>query len=204
MAGRIAIYGGSFNPIHTAHLKVACCALEECSLDKVIFLPNARPPHKDAVDMISAEHRYNMVSLAISDYDRFEISDYEMNRDRNSYTIDTMRYMKSKTDAELFFIIGADSLYTLNKWKSYESLIRECRFIVADRNCDEGSDLKSAADEINRLGGSVTLISMPKTDVTSTMIRDCISGGGDVSAYLPDKVNDYIRSNKLYKSNSED
>ena len=204
MADKIAIYGGSFNPIHKGHIKVACCALEECSLDKVVFMPNARPPHKDAVDMISAEHRYNMVSIAIADYDKFEISDYEMNQEKNSYTIDTMRYMKSKTDAELYFIIGADSLYTLYKWKSYESLIRECRFIVADRNCYEGSDLKSAADAINRKGGSVTLISMPKTDVTSTMIRDCISACRDVSAYLPDKVNDYIRSNKLYKSNSED
>ncbi len=203
MADKIAIFGGSFNPIHTGHIKVAQAAMEECSLSKVIFLPNANPPHKDSDYMISSVHRYNMVSLAISDYPEFEISDYEMNRKNPSYTIDTMRALKNQYKCELFFIIGADSLYTLDTWKSYNELIHECKFIVADRNCSEGSELNQYAQTINSLGGNVTLISMPKVDITSTWIRESIFSGRDVSPYLPSKVMEYVDTNNLYKGNPE-
>lgn len=204
MVDKIAILGGSFNPIHKGHINIALHAMKECMLSKVIFMPNANPPHKDGKNLVLPMHRYNMVSLAISDYAEFEISDYEMNSSERSYTIDTMRHMKSKLDAELYFIIGADSLYTMNTWKNYEQLIKECNFIVADRNCHEGSDLKNAANAINSSGGSVTVISMPKINITSTRIREYISKGIDVSGYIPDKVNDYIHANNLYESNSED
>jgi len=204
VADKIAIYGGSFNPIHNAHLKVCVYAMKECQLDKVIFMPNANPPHKEKDLLVSAKHRYNMVKLAISDYPDFEISDYEMNKINPSYTIDTMRHMASQLGSYIYFIIGADSLYTLHKWKDYPDLIKECNFIVADRTCSEGSDIKKAADLINSQGGSVTVISMPKEDITSTYIRQCVKKGIDVSEFLPDKVNEYIQSNNLYKSNLED
>lgn len=204
MANKIAIFGGSFNPIHIGHIKVALHAMDECSLSKVVFMPNANPPHKDKREMIASVHRYNMVSLAISDHIGFEISDYEMNRTAPSYTIDTMRAMRSIYSDDISFIIGADSLYTLHKWKSYDKLIGECRFIVADRNCAEGSSVKVAADRINAAGGNITLISMPKTDVTSTMIRRQISEGMDVSNFVPQRVYEYILDNNLYQSIPED
>jgi nicotinate-nucleotide adenylyltransferase len=204
LANKIAIFGGSFNPIHTGHLKVALHAVSECSLSRVIFLPNANPPHKQGFDMVSACHRYNMVSLAIEGHECFDISDYEMNRSGPSYTIDTMGEMKKRFKEQLSFIIGADSLYTLHKWKSFDRLIAECSFIVADRTCNEGNSLKTAADKINSMGGDVTLISMPKIDVTSTMIRDMLSRGKDVTGLLPERVHDYICKNNLYKSNPED
>ena len=204
MADKIAIFGGSFNPIHLGHLSVAKCALDECRLKKVIFLPNANPPHKNKEGIIPAIHRYNMVSLAIEDFNDFEISDYEMNSDKPSYTINTMRYMKSAFNAELFFIIGADSLYTLNLWKSYDELIHECSFIVADRNCTEGENLKNAVLELEKKGGRAEIIKMPKIDVTSTMIRQYILSGKDISAYVPGKVNEYITANNLYQTIPED
>lgn len=204
MANKIAIFGGSFDPLHKGHISVALSAMKECSLSKVVFLPNANPPHKSASDMTSAVHRYNMVSLGLKDYPEFEISDYEMNRAGPSYTIDTMREMKKRYSAELYFIIGADSLYSLDKWKNYDSLINECSFIAADRNCIEGSEFQNAADKIIMSGGSVTLISMPKIDITSTMIRKGISNGEDVSEFLDKKVYEYILENNLYQSNSED
>ena len=204
MADKIAIFGGSFNPIHNGHIAVARHALLECRLKKVIFLPNANPPHKDKTNLISSIHRYNMVSLAIDGIDEFEISDYEMNKDKPSYTIDTMRYMKSKLKGDLYFIIGADSLYTLNLWKSYNELIKECSFIVADRNCHEGDDLKKEADYIKSQGGRVHIISMPKIDFTSTDIRNDILKGRDISHSVPSKVNEYILENQLYRSYPED
>jgi len=201
---KIAIFGGSFNPIHNGHIEVALRAMEECRLSKVIFLPNAVPPHKDEKELVLPEHRYNMVKLAISSYNRFDVSDYEMAKTTPSYTIDTMRYMRSEYNADLYFIIGADSLYTLNTWKMYSDLIKECKFIVADRNCNEGSDIYKAADKIVSSGGSVNILSMPKFDVTSTFIRKAISSGKDVSEYVPWCVINYIKINNLYKSNPED
>lgn len=204
MADKIAIFGGSFNPIHLGHIEVAEYAVKECNLKKVIFLPNAVPPHKKRESLISAGHRFNMVKLATQGNSFFEVSDYEIKRTEPSYTIDTMRYMKNRYSAELYFIIGADSLYTLHLWKSYKELIKECCFIVADRTSDYGSDLLMAAKNAEAMGGSVTILSMPKYDVTSTFIREGIYKGKDVSAYLPQRVNEYIKTNNLYKSNPED
>ncbi len=205
MSEKIAIFGGSFNPIHSGHIKIALYAKKECDLSRVIFLPNSAPPHKDNKNMADAVHRFNMVSLAIKGYDGFEISDYEMNRTKPSYTIDTMRHMKKiYKDAELYFIIGADSLYTLNLWRNYSELIKECRFIVADRNCEQGSDLMNAVRQVEASGGSVTVIGMPKTDVTSTMIRKTISKGESLDSFLSPEVTEYIGKYNLYKSSPED
>ena len=204
MADKIAIFGGSFNPIHSGHIEVANFAIKECNLKKVIFLPNAVPPHKTSASLVSADHRYNMVKLAIMGNSFFEVSDYEMKKTEPSYTVDTMRYMRSIYSAQLYFIVGADSLYTLHLWKSYRELIRECNFIVADRNSSYGSDILMAVKNVEALGGRVELLSMPKYDVTSTFIRQSLLCGKDVSAFLPPKVNHYIRENNLYKSNPED
>ena len=148
MAEKIAIFGGSFNPIHNGHLQVAKSALSECGLKKVIFLPNANPPHKNKEHIISAHHRYNMVALATDGFENFEISNYEMNSDKPSYTINTLRHMKSVYNAELFFIIGADSLYTLNLWKGihivgyFSSLLRENGVICPKGGAKHGNDVK--------------------------------------------------------------
>lgn len=204
MADKIAIFGGSFNPIHLGHLAVAEYALESCEISRIIFLPNANPPHKINEDILPANHRFNMVSLAIKGNDNYEISDYEMNKSKPSYTIDTIRHFKKAYDADVFFIIGADSLYTLNKWKAYEELVKECSFIVADRNCNEGSNLLKAICEHEKKGGSVQLIKMPKIDITSTLIRDKLSKGEDIKGYVPEAVRNYIAQNGLYKVNPEE
>lgn len=204
MADKIAIFGGSFNPIHFGHLAVAEYALESCGLKKIIFLPNANPPHKRNDDIIPANHRFNMVYLAIKDNELYEISDYEMNKSKPSYTIDTIRHFKKAYDADVFFIIGADSLYTLNKWKSYEKLIKECSFIVADRNCNEGNNLSKEIYEHQKKGGRIELVKMPKIDITSTLIRDKLLKGEDIKGYVPEAVKDYITKNGLYKSNPEE
>lgn len=204
MADKIAIFGGSFNPIHNGHISLAEYALEECELKKVIFLPNANPPHKKNDKIISAIHRFNMVSYAIEGCKSFEISDYEMNMETPSYTINTIRHFKKIYGADIFFIIGADSLYTLNLWKQYNDLINESFFIVADRNCKEGNNLLKEVQNHEKKGGKIKLIKMPKIDITSTLIRNKLSKGEDVSEYLPQKVNDYIMKNGLYKNIPEE
>lgn len=199
MENNIAILGGSFNPVHLGHINMARAVMAEFDIARVVFLPNANPPHKDAEDIIPAVHRYNMVKLAIEGEEGFELSDYEMKEGKPSYTVNTMRYMRKHYKSEPFFIIGADSLYTLHKWKNYNELIAECKFIVADRDCIEGDDIKKASDKINKMGGCIKIMSMPKYNISSTQIREGISNGLDMSAYLPEAVEAYIRENNLYR-----
>ncbi|MBE7050869.1 MAG: nicotinate (nicotinamide) nucleotide adenylyltransferase [Ruminococcaceae bacterium] len=194
----IAVLGGTFNPIHNGHIKMAYASLLECDVSKVIFLPNGMPPHKDGEGILSSDHRFNMVKLAIEGEQRFELSDYEIKRDKPSYTVDTQRALKEIYNCPIYFIIGADSLYTLHLWKNPDVLIRECNFIVCDRKTGLGSDVKDAADKINDMGGSVKVLSMPRIDITSTELRNYIKTGKDVSDYLSANVYEYIKKNKLY------
>ncbi len=194
----IAVLGGTFNPIHNGHIKMANAALSECDISKVIFLPNGMPPHKSGETIVSPQHRLNMVRLAISGNDKFELSDYEIKRDKPSYTVDTQRALKEIYDCPIYFIIGADSLFTLHLWKSPEILIKECNFIVCDRKSEADSDVNETARKINDMGGNVKVLSMSRIDVTSTDIRKCVKNGDDVSKYLSADVYQYIKENKLY------
>ena len=198
MKNAVGILGGTFNPVHNGHIAVAEAAAGEFNLQKVIFLPNGNPPHKQDSSIVSAKHRYNMISLAISDNPLLDISDYEIKRTEPSYTIDTQRALKKIYNCDLYFIIGADSLYTLHQWKSYDLLIKECSFIVADRNCDEGSDIETACRALRDKGCDIRTLRMDCVDVTSTQVRHMISHGIDVDNYIPDSVVRYICENALY------
>lgn len=200
MLKKIGIFGGTFNPVHNGHLRIAEAAVREVGLSKVIFMPNGNPPHKSSDGIIAPNHRYNMVLEAIKYNPSFDISDYEIKRTKPSYTIDTYRVMREKYDCSIYFIIGADSFYTLNMWKSYDNLVTECNFIVADRNCPEGSDLPAACQRYRELGGNVELLRCEPYDVTSTDLRNLVAKDKDISGYVPEAVRDYIFSNKLYQS----
>ena len=115
---RYGMMGGTFNPIHLAHLYIAYEAKEALSLDKVIFMVAGNPPHKKDTKVIDAKYRYNMVQKAIESYEGFDISDYEIQKEGYSYTYETLKYLKGdKEDIEVFFIAGADSLMNIEKWK---------------------------------------------------------------------------------------
>ena len=199
MLKKIGIFGGTFNPIHNGHLLLAEAAVKEAGLTKVLFLPNGNPPHKQDKSIVSAADRFKMVEEAIKYNPSFGISDYEIKRAEPSYTIDTYRVMKEKYDCPIYFIIGADSFYSLHTWKAYADLVRECSFIVADRNCSAGSDLNEACKKHTEIGGSVVPLSFEPYDVTSTQIRDFVKQGKDISDYVPVSVENYIFSNKLYQ-----
>ena len=200
MKNKIGIFGGTFDPLHNGHIEVAHAALSECSLSKVIFMPNGNPPHKDNANITDAYDRYNMVSLAVEKVSEFEITDYEIKKSKPSYTIETMHYMKHKYDCPIYFIIGADSLYTIDTWYKYETLIKECSFIVADRNCKEGSNLDSEAMRLIGLGADITVLSMQPYDTDSTTLRNMIKNKDDCSRYIPKEVYEYIKAHGLYES----
>lgn len=187
------LIGGTFDPIHIAHLVMAEQALEQCDLATVVFVPAARPPHKRGVPMAPFEDRLEMVRRAVRGNARLEVSDLESRREEVSYTVDTVRLVKHERPGErLCLIVGADSLAQLSAWKSPAELLSECEFAVAPR---PGFPSRDADPE---LGGRVRFLDMPLLDVSSSDIRERVRLGRSVRYLVPPEVESYIREKNLY------
>ena len=184
---KIGILGGTFNPPHIGHLILAQTAKDVLRLDKVFFIPTNTPPHKNR-RLIDAKKRVKMVKLAIEGCPYFQALDWEIKRGGISYTIDTLRQLKSKyPTTDLFLIIGSDLANTFHTWKDYRKIQTLSRIVVAKRNSYLPKNEKEfiALDIIN-------------VDITSSLIRKYLKKGLSVRYLLPNKVFDYIRRNKLY------
>ncbi len=192
-----AIFGGTFDPVHTGHIAMVRSAIDEFGLSKLVVVPNGNPPHKSMAVKSDFSHRYNMTCLAFEGQDDVEVSDYEKDPDKFSYSLDTMRYFRKKYGEDTFFIIGADSLLTIHKWYKYETLLKENRFIVFRR---DGDDMLE--DVINKykesFNADIRLSKMEYVDISSTYIRDLIKKGTLPRGILPDAVLSYIKQNALY------
>lgn len=200
MNKKIGIFGGTFDPVHMAHLHMAQCALEQAKLDKVIFLPNGTPPHKENSGITAGEHRYNMLVLATKDNPCFEVSDYELSKVGMCYTADTMRYYRSAyPDDSFVFILGADSLDYLDRWYDGENLVKENSFLVAVRDVRGGYDFGDNIRRIEDMGGKVEVVQMPPIEISSTYIRETASKGHSVAYLTTPMVEQYIRDKELYK-----
>ncbi|MDP8213411.1 MAG: nicotinate-nucleotide adenylyltransferase [Candidatus Zapsychrus exili] len=188
---RIGILGGTFNPIHIGHLAIAQWTHEKLKLDKVIFVPTSLPPHKSSRGVIDAKTRYKMVELAIEDNPHFEVSDFEIKKGGKSYSIDTIRYFSEKftKNTKLYFIIGEDCLSTLHKWKDVKELNSLASFAVVNR-----PGVKPCKPKI-----AVRSIFMPGIDISSSYVRKCSTAHKTFKYFLPEKVEKYIKRNKLYK-----
>jgi len=192
---KIGIMGGTFDPIHFGHLKIASSAKSEYHLDKVIFLTSGNPPHKRDKTILDAKIRHIMVKLAIDGIDGFEASDYEVNRKEYSYSVNTLKHFReTMPDDELFFIIGGDSLRDFHKWYQPDEILKLCTLLVYDRNGGEHT-----SDFSKPISGATI-------DISSTEIRKKLENGEDVSAFIPLpfwnllKVTIYIRRNPRWKS----
>ena len=200
---KVGLFGGSFNPIHHGHLIAARAVAEWAGLTRVVFLPCRQPPHKHENDLLDGAHRGEMVKLAIADEPLFSFSDYDLTRQGPSFTIDTVRHFRAELgrDAELCWIIGADSLRELPTWRCVTELVEECRIITAARpgwTTDVWDDLRQAFtdDQIARLRSDV--VETPLIDISATDIRRRISSGRSVRYLMPDGVISYVRENNLY------
>jgi nicotinate-nucleotide adenylyltransferase len=188
---KVGILGGTFNPIHLGHLAIAQVACEKLDLDEVVFVPSNQPPHKSAKNVVSAEHRYNMVKLAIEGNDKFSISDYEVKKKGKSYSIDTMEYFREKYSkrTKLFFIVGDDSVATLHSWKKIDELTKIVAFVAIKR-----LGFKSSNNKIK-----VKQFSMLNLGISSSHIRRAVSESRSIRYLVPDNVVEYINQNKLYR-----
>jgi nicotinate-nucleotide adenylyltransferase len=188
------LMGGTFDPIHVAHLIIAEEALDSLRLDRVIFIPSARPPHKRGGDITPVAHRLEMVRLAISDNPRLALSDIEARRDAPSYTIETVRALRLELGEEerLCFIMGADSLAQFFTWKDPLDLLSSCEFVVVPRPG------VAITDGDPRIREKATVLDMPMLDIASSGIRERLKAGRSVRYLVPEAVRAYIDEKNLY------
>jgi nicotinate-nucleotide adenylyltransferase len=201
---RIGILGGTFNPVHNAHLVLASTVLEKYGLEKIIFIPTALPPHKSSRGLITAADRIAMLKLATQKYPVFAVSDLELKRGGKSYTVDTLRELREEFGPEVEFvlIIGSDNLLEIAEWREIETLTELCRFIVVTR---PGYPLERLEDENARWAGKIlkpdrsNIIEL-SVDISSSEIREKVRRKEDIRKLVPGEVADYIRRKRLYRS----
>ena len=198
MMNKILLFGGTFNPIHNGHLKIAQEAVEELGFDEAIFIPSATPPHKK--DVLCLAHRLKMIELAIEDVDYFKISDLAAFEEGPSYTIYTVRYFQRvlRGNAEIYWLIGADTIKELKTWYKISELLKECKFVVANR------DPHKSYNEEKLYESSLVYLSNSILDISSTRIRERIHNEDKYAAkfLIPEKVERYIYDNELYRHKS--
>ena len=197
-----AIIGGSFNPIHKGHLKMAESAHDQFELDEIVVMPNKTTYYKENMEFVSDEHRLNMIRSAIQDIPYLSVSDMEIVRGGVTRTIDTIREFKALyPDSELYFIIGGDSLEWVDRWVSADELLASVVFLTAVRG---KTDIKRSKDIISRIKSEhpksqIELLNMDDYPISSSEIREKIKIGENPSEMLPEKVYNYIVEHNLYK-----
>lgn len=193
----IAIYPGTFNPIHIAHLIIAETARTTFNLSKVIFITSNIPPHR--INKIADPiHRYKMVDLACKNNPHFEASDMEIIRKGTSYTYETIQEiaMKYAIDDNINFLIGTDAFCQLHTWKHAQKIVNKCRFLVIDRPFCSSAEDYIEYSTLNNI--KYEKLSAPQMDISSTMIRNRNSAGLSIKYLVIDDVLNYIHQNALY------
>lgn len=195
---KLALFGGTFNPIHNGHLHLVRRFAQRIGADRVLLIPTRIPPHKAAPSLAPAQDRLEMCRLAVR-RDGFEVSTIEIERDGPSYTSDTLLELKRENPrSELFFLTGEDMFLTLEKWHEPEviySLATICAAPRSERGCRA---LNAYAEKVGRAGAKTMVLNIDFLQVSSTLVREAARKKEDLSAYVPSQVADYIRQHHLY------
>ena len=201
---KTGILGGTFNPIHIGHLILAQNALEYCGLDKVLFIPSGCSYLKDPETIEDTAHRINMTALAIKDNERFELSTIETDRPGNSYTYETLDILCSENpDIRYHYIVGADTLLSMDTWNKPELIFDKCTVVCARRNGHTDSELAKKAKSLKtKYGADIILMDSWEIPISSTDVRQKLTKGTSCRYYLPDDIIRYIKENGLYGNNS--
>ncbi len=205
---RIGIFGGTFNPPHSGHKKLAFEMKETASLDKVIIIPTCQPPHKEGKDLASSADRMAMCEFLFSE-DFFTVSDIEIRREGKSYTYDTLCELKKiYPDDELYLIIGSDMLLCFDKWYRYKDILSMAHLAVATREEEVSAQkLRDYTENVLSLSdekGQYILADVKPFECSSTFVRERIKAGESVEGYLSDKVGKYVKAKGLYTDKYED
>ena len=199
---KIGIMGGTFDPIHSGHLMLGRFARDLFALDEIWFMPNGTPPHKtsDSIEL-RTKHRVEMVKRAISNEKDFALQLYEVENQEVNYSYLTMEYFTEVyPEHEFYFIIGADSLFSIEKWKYPERLLKTCVILAAYRDGKKKKEMDEQIAYLNqKFGADIRLLNTPNVDISSSEIREKLRANEDVSDMMPTHVYEYILENQLYE-----
>jgi nicotinate-nucleotide adenylyltransferase len=214
---RIGLFGGTFNPVHSGHLKAAEIVEKRFLLDKILFIPSYIPPHKDTADIASPSHRLKMVEIALSGNSHFIPCSVEIDAEETSYSIITInRIKKLYPKSWVFFILGIDAFLEVDTWKDYEKLLEQCFLVVMSRPgylLDEAKKILegkyrekmcmlSKSESVKNemlLSFRIFLLPIDALDIASTEIRVRIKRGDSIKGMVSERVEAYIKKNRLYK-----
>lgn len=212
----LAIFGGTFNPVHYGHLRGAEAVLAAALADKALFIPVFKPPHKDTSSLAPPVHRVEMLRLAIEGNPAFALSTMEIDREGLSYTIDTLTeiFDTYRPRPEVSLVIGTDSFNDFSSWHRYLEIIELANLVVIGRGTMELNEISEvlpvelansfcydSSDDLFKgpKGRFIKFLSSASVDISSSMIRDLVARGEGLKHLLPDKVIDYIKENGLYR-----
>lgn len=204
MGNGIALFGGTFDPIHHGHLIVARAVVEQLGYARVVLIPAPNPPHKVGRELTDATHRLEMARRAVEGEPRFDVSDIELRRPGLSYTILTVEAFRREVgpDVPLAWIIGSDSLPELHSWYRIGELVDACRIVTAVRAGYETPDLSAlrrtlAPEQVDRLCRDI--LPTPVIEISATDIRRRVHDGESIRYLVPESVRAYIHDHNLYK-----
>lgn len=198
---RIGIMGGTFDPIHYAHLSLGRCAKTELQLDEIWFMPAGDPYLKHGRGVTPAADRAAMTALAIQDEADFRLSRLEMEREGETYTADTLSILHERyPNVHFYFILGSDSLYQLEHWHAPDRILHLATIVAARREYEH--EARSFEEQVRylttRYGADIALLSFEESPISSTEIRKRVTAGEDITALVPPKVAKYIKEHHLY------
>lgn len=195
---KTGIYGGSFNPVHNGHIHLALTAAEEFGLDRVFLVPSKKSPHRSSDEYASDEDRLEMLRLACMASDKLEVCSYELENDRISYSVYTVRYFRERfPDDELFLLVGSDMLLSFDSWFCYEEILENAALCVVSRNNGDLGELLKKSRELEKKG-RIFVSRRPPVEISSTEIRKKIEKNENFYCYLDENVVQYIIMKELY------
>lgn len=213
---RIGLFGGTFDPIHCGHVKAAESVQRIFDFDRILFIPSYIPPHKESVDVASAEHRLKMVELALTPFDRFSPSSIEIDARGTSYSIVTLNRIKEMFPrADIYFLLGIDAFVEIETWKDYENVLEQCSFIVMSRpgySLDQAKQVLSdkynqriievrgpvPMDNAGFFIHKIFLCPIHTLDISSSEVRKRVGKNQSIEGLVPENVGNYIKEKRLY------
>lgn len=213
---RIGLFGGTFDPIHCGHVKAAESVQRIFDFDRILFIPSYIPPHKESVDVASAEHRLKMVELALTPFDRFSPSSIEIDARGTSYSIVTLNRIKEMFPrADIYFLLGIDAFVEIETWKDYENVLEQCSFIVMSRpgySLDQAKQVLSdkynqriievrgpvPMDNAGFFIHKIYLCPIHTLDISSSEVRKRVGKNQSIEGLVPENVGNYIKEKRLY------
>ena len=202
---KLGIYGGTFSPVHNAHVKAAEAFVEKYALDKLLIIPAGIPPHKQLSGGDDPLLRFEMCNLAFSGLPKTEVSDIEIKRVGKSYTVITLRELSSPEN-DIYMLCGSDMVLTLDRWYCFEEIFKLCTVVYARRENDaqiEGTINEKVAEYKSKYGARVEKLDLVPLELSSTEIRTAVAAGSDISHSVPEKIEDFIKGKGLYLQEHE-